>query len=901
MINRKQFIKTIKSAQVAERADFVSAIALDWLADWPGDLEVQRYLAIAEMELSNYQSAIERAQKLVIQDPEFVEAYETLTRGCRAVGDTIRANIYSACATVLKEGNPDPEHAPSWAITLREALRLLSIGDRNAASAAAQEALNADPNLPLPTLVALKAQIAEGNQTAAYALAQAGHDRWPECIVFRVLLAEDLLAQGKTSRGVSYLHQAVSDDPLGIVTKRTLGADHPYRDLWPTSLTGDLDRPIPAEVAALMGNTMLSGGGGSEKSKPVVDPMPSHNAVKETIEMASEISQVSKDDPETEVSEHSKVTETSEQVPTSLDPKPWEAFQGPDPGDRAPEPEAEEEDIEATLFEVEQEFRRLAERVNARRPRPDEDGRVPAYIVVSSHTQLHQTFGEEHFKRIDEAVMTLVEIVRRRPGWTAYRIYVDDPATLEPFGLTAVDPANAWQIKLRLADLDEALAARAEMIGALLIVGGDNIIPFHKLPNPIDDDDEFVFSDNPYATTDENYFAPEWAVGRLPSNEDPDLLINMLRTAIDDHYITLRPLSIAARLRRWLANRFGRLLRHQQHSLGFSASIWRKASLAVFKAISDPGTMLTSPPTEAERLPSIASRPLRLSYFNLHGLEDAPEWFGQRDPMEDESAGPEFPIAFRPQDVVNSGNAPKIVFTEACYGANTIGKTKETALSLKFLASGTRTVVGSTKISYGSITTPLIAADLLGRLYWEQLAQALPVGEALRRAKLNLAAEMHRRHGFLDGEDQKTLISFVLYGDPLFSPTYIAPRYGQKVIIRRKTRPKHMKTVFASKVADDHAFNLADLARVKSIVSQYLPGMADANCRMYRQQYYGCDGEGHICPTHTQSMQKIARLSKNTTVVTFTKHVEAANRRHPHFARITLDQAGKVLKLAVSR
>ncbi len=901
MIPRKQFIKILKAGQVANRPDFVSAIALDWLADWPGDLEVQRYLALAEMEQSNYPGAIDRATKLVIQDPEFLEAYETLARGCHAVGDAIRAKVYNACAAVLRGQSPDPEHAPSWSVSLHEALRLLSLGDRSAAMAKAQEALNADPNLPLPTLVAVKTQIAEGNRTAAYALAQAGHDRWPECIVFRVLLAEDLLAQGITSRGVSYLHQAVSDDPLGSVTKRTLGADHPYRDLWPASLTGDLDRPIPAEIAALMGNTMLSGGHKPEKAEAEQNSIPSDSTAKEIVDPESETSPVIHDAQETEVSKRPKETGTSEQVIPGLDPKPWEAFQGPDPGDRAPETEVEEENIETTLYEVEQEFRRLAERVNARRQRPDEDGRVPAYIVVSSHTQLHQTFGEERFKRIDEAVMSLVEIVRRRPGWTAYRIYVDDPATLEPFGLTAADPANAWQIKLRLADLDKALATRAEMIGALLIVGGDNIIPFHKLPNPIDDDDEFVFSDNPYATTDENYFAPEWPTGRLPSNEDPDLLISMLRTAIDDHYITLQPRNIATRLRHWLANRFGWLLRHQQHSLGFSASIWRKASIAVFKAISDPGIMLTSPPTDAERLPSITTRPLRLTYFNLHGLEDAPEWFGQRDPMEDESAGPEFPIAFRPQDVVDSGNAPKIVFTEACYGANTIGKDKDTALSLKFLASGTRTVVGSTKISYGSITTPLIAADLLGRLYWEQLAQALPVGEALRRAKLNLAAEMHRRYGFLDGEDQKTLISFVLYGDPLFSPTYIAPRYGQKVIIRRKTRPKHMKTVWASKDADDHTFNLADLARVKSIVSQYLPGMADANCRIHRQQYYGCDGEGHICPTNTLSMQKIARMGKNTTVVTFTKHVEAANRRHPNFARITLDQAGKVLKLTVSR
>ena len=51
-----------------------------------------------------------------------------------------------------------------------------------------------------------------------------------------------------------------------------------------------------------------------------------------------------------------------------------------------------------------------------------------------------------------------------------------------------------------------ALAKHGEMIGALLIVGGPDIIPFHNLPNPVDDLDMEVPSDNPYGTRDENYF-----------------------------------------------------------------------------------------------------------------------------------------------------------------------------------------------------------------------------------------------------------------------------------------------------------------------------------------------------------------------------------------------------------
>jgi len=196
----------------------------------------------------------------------------------------------------------------------------------------------------------------------------------------------------------------------------------------------------------------------------------------------------------------------------------------------------------------------------------------------------------------------------------------------------------------------------------------------------------------------------------------------------------------------------------------------------------------------------------------------------------------------------------------------------------------------------------LIAADLIGLLLWEQLNQDVPVGEALRRAKLNLAAEMHRRQGFLDGEDQKTLISFVLYGDPLYTPRGSAASLGEKVFVRKSIPASMTKTACAlggPKLAgEDLDPQMYD--RVKSIVSQYLPGMDDASCRVH-SQHCGCEGEDHTCPTHQLGIKSAGAPGPDTMVVTLAKEFPTGTVRHSRFARLTLDASGRVLKLAVSR
>jgi hypothetical protein len=139
----------------------------------------------------------------------------------------------------------------------------------------------------------------------------------------------------------------------------------------------------------------------------------------------------------------------------SSDPEPWEAFRGPNGGER------ESKSIVTPAAEIEREMARLSVKVKARTQERNRDRRVPSYILLSSETRLMQQFGPAGFKQVDAALSNLCDAVRRRKGWTAHRVYIDDPGSLRPFGLTPADPGNAWQIKLRLADLDVRCAARA--------------------------------------------------------------------------------------------------------------------------------------------------------------------------------------------------------------------------------------------------------------------------------------------------------------------------------------------------------------------------------------------------------------------------------------------------------
>jgi hypothetical protein len=170
---------------------------------------------------------------------------------------------------------------------------------------------------------------------------------------------------------------------------------------------------------------------------------------------------------------------------------------------------------------------------------------------------------------------------------------------------------------------------------------------------------------------------------------------------------------------------------------------------------------------------------------------------------------------------------------------------------------------------------------------------------------------MHHRQDYLDGEDQKTLISFVLYGDPL------AVVKGETSVARsilRSLKPlKQIKTVcdrasLETAAKTPGAIPPETMAQVKKVVAQYLPGMQDARVSMC-EAHAGCSGEGHDCPTSHLGAKVRPQRDPGRSVVILSKHIaesagggkSAPVRIHHHYARLTLDKTGQLVKLSVSR
>ncbi|MCC7359056.1 MAG: hypothetical protein IT317_06250 [Anaerolineales bacterium] len=855
-MNRSDLLQLLEAGLAAGQPAFVRDTARRYLLDWPGDLAVQLALARALAAEGRAHSAVDLLSTLVAADPEAAAALRLLADQQRVLNQASEAAQTEAAAHIV-DGQGRRGALPDWAMTARAAYLAGHVGDWDTAQREAQSALRSAPLSPLVGLQAVAAVWHGGRLDLARPLVEGFFARWPDVVAFRLCLAECLMAAGDHARAMGLLHDAAAKDVGGQVAERHWGRSHPYRAVWDNAAAASLPGPLPVELMAMLGLNQLTttAGAGGAKVAPGG---------------AEELAAI-----------QAKLDELAARLPSA------------------------------------QAVKHRLQHLKRKEAGLKEAAPNLHYVLLSSRTRLTQVYGAAGFNRVDTALRRAAGVVLRLTGMAAAVLYVDDPATLSPFGLRPANPTNAWDIKVLVGKLANRLTQSGGSLGAVLIVGGPEIIPFHLLPNPTDDADAEIPSDNPYATADDNYFVPEWPIGRLPTGAGADsapLLEQISRLGGS------RPVAGRSGYADWLA-RLGHwfrelyLSRARARSFGYSANVWRSASAAVYHQIGDPKDLLTCPPLDANGLPVQGLAPSRLSYFNLHGIEDGAEWYGQRS-FDDPGSLPEYPIALRPADVANHGRAPVVVFSEACYGANVIGKATEDALCLKFLASGSRVVVGSTKIAYGSVTTPLVGADLLGRCFWQNLTNGVPAGEALRRAKLQMAQEMQSRQGFLDGEDQKTLISFVLYGDPLAS----APEAGltakaKPPSLRLAKTPTPTPTVCDKTVSVSagrlgaHEVTPEMVAQIKSAVARYLPGMADAHMQL-AHTHTACLGTDHACPTADLARRSGGRSGKAgqphsavgpTTVVTLSKSIRASSRLHPHYARLTLDANGAVVKVAVSR
>jgi hypothetical protein len=529
-------------------------------------------------------------------------------------------------------------------------------------------------------------------------------------------------------------------------------------------------------------------------------------------------------------------------------------------------------------------------------------------------------------KALDSLNLEMQTFFKEKQIHWGTRLFIPDSLIKSNLGVNIRNTGSASELKLAIVDLDHALSRRGERIGCLLIVGGGDIVPFHTLPNPVDDQDEEVLSDNPYGTRGDNYFTQDWLVGRLPdeSGNDVKFLVKQIKQ-ISTPAAGSQPTHWYQRWLTALRHPFNRPSAADKKVFGYSTEIWIQASKAVYQSLGEGKNLYSSPPhglnpadfsgkkrSKGKALREIPAPSGRIGYFNLHGLIDTPEWYGQRS-AADKKYTHDYPVALSPRDVdrviqndsaadrsQNTTRVPQVVFSESCFGAHIIKKSIDQALALKFLDAGASVFVGSTCMSYGSLSQPLIAADYLAQRFFIHLQNGVMAGEAYQWAKNDLIKEMIKIQGYLDGEDQKTLISFVFYGNPF---TVVNSNPKKVKGINRSLKPEmNIQTVCDRGTASNQTGSLSmeTLSDIKQYVAKHLPVMNDADLS-YATENILCDAHGHCCPTSQIGNKTLPENPPSRRLVTLKKRVDGTDQRFNLVARLRLDTVGRVVKVAISR
>ncbi len=846
-IERTRMLLLLQTGLEVKAFRFCRQAAMAWLSSYPGDLEVEHFYAKTLIFEGRPDQAKQVLDKILRIDPLYLEANQTLLKLC--AGKDEKAGVKAGGVIQAMGGSPfGASSLPEWGTRLLLVRQAVLNKQYDSATSLLTVELGTENHPELVDILHLDITAAKNDVTTLLNLARLYHIRWPDCVQISLSLANAWMNSGNEDEAVKLIHICAARDVNGQVPLRMWGNGFPYKRMYPSKLEITADFAVPAEVAGKLGLNQLGSGSGELIKKTEIAAAPIRSF------------------------------DNYQVLPTPKEAYPVHPKISQQPAKAK----------DADLVKVQTELSKLAGEIN--QPAiAHSDNRFPAYVILTTRTGLAQQFGEETAKVILNELMSLTKLIQDKKQWSAILFVPDDLETCGKFGITPVSEIDPWKIKLALTDLDNNLQKTGERIGCVLIAGGEKVVPFHKLPNPTDDNDEEVPSDNPYASLDSNYFVADWPVGRIPGEEGSDvgLLLTQIRSVFQYHSSDATAETLFSQILRWIMF-WNRPWIKQFSNLGYTASVWRRSSQAVFHVIGDGRNLYLSP--DATRTPFKTSKLMTapIAYFNLHGVEDGPDWYGQKDPLE-KIPGADYPVAITPNDLKRIQSVPPIIFSEACYGGHIFGKVESESIALTLMGMGNYALIASTTVAYGSVNTPMIGADLLGYLTMKNLKGGLAVGPAFSKAKVEFVREMNRRQGYLDGEDQKTLISFVLFGDPLVA--YDHQEAISKTYNRETLRPV-VKTICDRIEVSSESFAAAPkmVSQAKQMVSEYLPGIEYAEVRI-NQQKIRQDKSVHT-PT--------ANLPERV-VVSFNKQINLTDHTHRQFAHVTMDKQGKVLKLMVSR
>ncbi len=529
------------------------------------------------------------------------------------------------------------------------------------------------------------------------------------------------------------------------------------------------------------------------------------------------------------------------------------------------------------------------------------DARPGADVLVlcSSRERLVARYGLDEFRRLVRRLSTAAGELTAL-GVRLETVFVDDRRSVWPRGLEPVAEVSPKAVKGLLNAALLCLVPPAELTNerqvGLLLLGGDDIVPAYRLPNPVDDDEEAILSDVPYGDP-----PPSWPTGaRVPVGRLPDdasgnlaLLLRQIDTLVEAR--RLPRAGVAGPL-------VTRAARQALEQVGLAPTSWTVTAVGAAswgavmeRAVRDvfPGADLkVCPPASAERFEARWLEGRRFLHFGLRGDPGCPEWLGDGESSgaaDEAGAQP----ALGPEQLSGAMLGHPIVFTTASYAALVAGKSSATSLTLRFLAEGAVGVIGPTGVAYGCNQPPLAGADLLASLFWRRLREGVSVGVALDRARADYARQESDRQGFLDGGDRKTIAQFTLLGDPLLR---VCVQHGARGAPDGPALLTETLTIPEDDAPEARPANPRLIATaVQRLRDDFAIGHSDA-IRLRQRQVTRASGE-----PNEGSVQRETEPATITEVTARTPLAVDDWRRLTRVTRVSLDADGRVIKVLVSK
>ena len=873
-IFRPQFTELSNAAFRLENFSLTEKLLICWLREYPNDLWMRYRLAIVLYKSGKTNDAIRLSELIVRYDPEFAEVWALLSI-LYPEGSEDRKIAKSRCQRLKSRASSGAEFGKNDSFFGKLLRRKADEPSRM---------IEETDDFDILSALRIAKDSGQQEDPASYErLLSIYMRRWPQVIQFKLLFGQFLNRSGAIDKGANLIHSTVASDLLGMAAERMWGNAHDFKRMYyaEDDLSVDISAiAVPENVAAAAKLETLTCVRIDEQSEPDVNPVANDGERGDPIETEKPAAVLDLDSENDEPAAEPAADTCRSQTDAVLIERPFPietkraAFSSPFSAlFKKTEPERYS-DLKEYVYKLDV---------------TNSDERFPIYVVLSTIGGLTAKYGKNNKEFIGREMQSVADAVDNREGWNSMVFYPDE------FSTNARAYMDPILIKQELVKLDRILSEKGSMIGAVLIVGGPEVVPFFTLKNPAMDDDPSIPSDAPYATYDEKrIFDQQWQLGRVPgdNSSDPGLLLSQLRQ-IQNYHIEAAEREIENRRRnRKAAKRsfcgFSKAIKESK-SFGLSAQVWERPSVAVFRNVSATVNLLTSPGVTAANFPTSQLEAVQYAYFNLHGIKGNPNWYGQKDPR-DQSTMTLLPLTLQMNNLDRLRKAPEVIFAENCYGAEIDRRNESNAISLHLIGKGTRVFIGSTVIAYGAVTLPLTAADLLAHLFWNHLRAGISTGEAFRRAKKNFASETERTSGGLDGEIQKTILSFVFYGDPLFA---VDPQASITDRMQRAKTAKNYELVrerLDSKVAIDHVMAKQIYEKIKET----------CNLESFETDYSSCTIQKQFRSGKSSASNGGSALETNYVLI-YTKEIRQNDLTARSLTRVTVSPNGEILKVSFSR